>query len=233
MESRFFGLFLSRVLSRVLNHVPKHALAATCLLGSAAGWTAEAEDGLLELEPLVVREAERREVDVDRIDTEDFEVGIYAGVLNFEDFGSDQSVGLRAAYHVTEDFFVEAAYGESELGQTSFEDLSGGARLLTDSEREVSYYNVSLGWNILPGESFIMDRWAFKGSLYLLAGAGSTDFGGDDVFTINAGLGYRFIAKDWMALHVTVRDHMFESDLLGESENKHNVEVIGGITFFF
>jgi outer membrane beta-barrel protein len=220
MESGIFGLFLKRAL-----------VVAT--LATALPAVAAEELAPLELEPLVVREVERREVDVDRIDTEDFEVGLYAGVMNFEDFGSDGSVGIRAAYHVTEDFFVEATYGESDLGQTSFEDLSGGARLLTDSEREVSYYNVSLGWNVLPGESFIWDRWAFKGSLYLLAGAGSTDFGGDDVFTVNAGLGYRFVAKDWLALHVTVRDHMFESDLLGESETKHNVEVLGGFTIFF
>jgi hypothetical protein len=32
---------------------------------------------------------------------------------------------------------------------------------------------------------------------------------------------------------VDVRDHMFESDLLGTSENKHNVEFTGGVTIFF
>ncbi len=220
MESGIFSLFLKAAIAVTL--------AAACLSGAQA-----AEDGGLELEPLVVREVERREVDVDRIDTEDFEVGIYGGVMNFEDFGSDRSYGVRAAYHVTEDFFIEGTFGESELGQTSFEALSGGAQLLTDSEREVTYYDVSLGWNVLPGESFIWNRWSFKGSLYLLAGAGSTKFGGDDVFTVNAGVGYRFIAKDWLALHVTVRDHLFESDLLGESETKHNVELVGGFTIFF
>ena len=221
MESGIFGIFLR--------------LTVVMSVAGATLWSMPvlADQEPLDIEPLVVREVERRPIEVDRIDTEDFEIGAYGGYMNFEDFGSDTSVGIRMAYHVTEDLFVEATYGESELGETSFELLSGGARLLSESEREVSYYNVSMGLNLLQGESFVTDRWAFKGSLYLLAGAGSTEFGGDDLFTINAGLGYRFVAKDWLALHVTVRDHMFETDLLGESETKHNVEVTGSVTFFF
>ena len=30
-----------------------------------------------------------------------------------------------------------------------------------------------------------------------------------------------------------MRDHMFETDLLGESEMKHNIEFSGGVTVFF
>lgn len=187
----------------------------------------------LELEPLVVREPERRDVDVDAIDSEDWEVGVYGGVLSVEDFGTNSVVGVRVAYHVTEDLFVEGMYGRTTLGETSFERLSGGAQILTDDERDMTYYNVSVGWNLFPGESFLARRWAYKGGLYLVAGAGSTEFGGDDRFTINAGFGYRLIPTDWLALHVDVRDHVFKSDLLGTSETRHNVELTGGLTVFF
>lgn len=187
----------------------------------------------LELEPLVVREPERRDVDVDAIDSEDWEVGVYGGVLSVEDFGTNSVVGVRLAYHVTEDLFVEGSYGRTKLGETSFERLSGGAQILTDDERDMTYYNVSVGWNLFPGESFLARRWAYKGGLYLIAGAGSTEFGGDDRFTINAGFGYRLIPTDWLALHVDVRDHVFKSDLLGTSETRHNVEFTGGLTVFF
>ena len=47
---------------------------------------------------------------------------------------------------------------------------------------------------------------------------GSTEFGGDKRFTVNLGFGYRLIATDWLALHVDVRDHVFDSDLLGKDE---------------
>ncbi len=215
MESRFQRIFLIFLVA----------------MTAYPAWGAQPEE--LELEPLVVREPERREVDVDELDSEDFEIGAFGGVMNIEDFGSDTVTGIRAAYHVTEDFFVEGVYGQTTMGQTSFELLSGGAPLLTDEERDLTYYNVSLGWNIFPGEAFVGGRWAFKGSLYVIAGAGSTEFGGDDIFTINAGVGYRFIATDWLAFHVDVRDHFFESDLLGTMENKHNVEFSGGLTIFF
>ncbi len=187
----------------------------------------------LELEPLVVREPERRDVDVDAIDSENWEIGVYGGVLSVEDFGTNSVVGVRLAYHVTEDLFVEGMYGRTTLGETSFERLSGGAQILTDDERDMTYYNVSVGWNLFPGESFLARRWAYKGGLYLVAGAGSTEFGGDDRFTINAGFGYRLIPTDWLALHVDVRDHVFKSDLLGTSETRHNVEFTGGLTVFF
>jgi outer membrane beta-barrel protein len=191
----------------------------------------EAKD--LELEPLVVREPERREVDVDELDDENFEVGGFGGVMQVEDFGSDVLYGVRAAYHVTEDLFVEATYGMTELGETSFERLSGGAQILSDDQREFTYYDVSAGYNILPGESFIGRRYAFRGGLYVVAGAGSSDFGGDDRFTISYGVGYRFAATDWLAVRLDVRDHMFETDLLGEQQQTHNFELSGGITVFF
>ncbi|MFT7652030.1 MAG: outer membrane beta-barrel protein [Candidatus Azotimanducaceae bacterium] len=219
MESRFQRIFLKPLLFAVT-------------VGSAFGAWAEKPE-LLELEPLVVREAEVREVDVDQIDTENFEIGVFGGIMHVEDFGSDTATSLRIAYHVTEDFFIEGNYGRTTLGQTSFEDLSGGSPLLTDEERDMTYYNVALGWNMFPGESFIAGRWAFKGGLYAVAGAGSTEFGGDDLFTINAGVGYQLVATDWLALHLDVRDHYFESDLLGTMEGKHNVELSGGLTFFF
>lgn len=207
-------------------------LLAAALL-AAMPWAQAAQPEELELEPLVVREPERRDVDVDAIDSENWEVGVYGGVLSVEDFGSNAVVGVRLAYHVTEDLFVEGMYGRTTLGETSFERLSGGAQILTDDERRMQYYNVSIGWNLFPGESFLARRWAYKGGLYLVAGAGSTEFGGDDRFTINAGFGYRLIPTDWLALHVDVRDHVFKSDLLGTSETRHNVELTGGLTLFF
>jgi outer membrane beta-barrel protein len=70
-------------------------------------------------------------------------------------------------------------------------------------------------------------------SLYLVAGAGSTDFGGDDEFTMVFGFGYRVLPTDSLAFHLNVRDHIFESDLLGQDDTYHNIEAILGLTFFF
>ena len=51
----------------------------------------------LELEPLLVREPERREVDVDALDRENIEFGVFGGLMNVEDFGSNTVTGFRVA----------------------------------------------------------------------------------------------------------------------------------------
>ncbi|MEO8315107.1 MAG: hypothetical protein ABI645_09955, partial [Pseudomonadota bacterium] len=53
-------------------------------------------------------EVARRKIKVNRIDTDNIELGGYYGILSIEDFGTNTLVGVRAAYHVTEDLFFEA-----------------------------------------------------------------------------------------------------------------------------
>ena len=178
-------------------------------------------------------EVDRREIKEPKIDREDFEVGAYAGIMSIEDFGSNVSYGLRIAYHITEGFFMEATVGQSDGGLTSFEVLSGGARLITDSERTLTYYNLNVGYNILPGEVFLGEGRAYNTNLYLIAGLGSTTFAGDDRFTVNFGAGYRFLLNDSVALHLDFRDHLFDIDLLGEEKTAHNLEGHLGVTVFF
>lgn len=175
----------------------------------------------------------RREIKTDAIDTENIEIGAFYGVLSIEDFSSNEVYGVRAAYHITEDFFFEGTYGESEGDQTSFEKLSGGSPLLSDEDREYSYYNLSVGWNILPGEVFILDDYAFNSSVYLIAGIGSTEFAGDSWFTVNVGAGLRLLLTDWLAWHIDVRDHIFDRDTFGEDQTTHNIEFHTGLTLFF
>ncbi len=176
-------------------------------------------------------EVERREIKEPAIDREDFEVGVFAGIMSIEDFGSDTVYGVRLAYHVTEGFFVEAMVGQSEAGLTSYESLSGGARLFDD--RTLRYYNVNLGYNVLPGEVFIGEGRAYNTNFYLVAGLGSTNFADDDRFTVNFGAGYRFLLTDSVAFHLDFRDHLFDIDILGDEKTSHNLEGTVGVTVFF
>ncbi len=178
-------------------------------------------------------EVERRKIKEPAIDREDFELGAFAGIISIEDFGSEPVYGARLAYHLTEGFFVEGTVGRSEAGLTSFELLSGGATLISSSERTLTYYNLNLGYNILPGEAFVGEGRAYNTSLYLIAGLGSTRFAGDDRFTVNFGAGFRFLLSDSIALHIDFRDHLFDIDLFGEEKTAHNLEGHVGLTMFF
>jgi outer membrane beta-barrel protein len=183
--------------------------------------------------PVIEPELERREIEVAAIDTEDFEVGVYAGAMSIEDFGVSTSLGARLAYHITERFFVELAAGASEGEETSFERLSGAAQLLTEEERSLSYYNVSLGYNVFPGEIYLGPQRAINSTIYLIGGVGKTNFAADDRFTLNLGLGVRLVPRDWFAIHADIRDHIFDLDLLGQEKTTHNIEAHIGVTFFF
>jgi outer membrane beta-barrel protein len=226
MESRFRVLFL------IIAIISLSGCAATRNLfgfGNESAPPPSAEGPGQVIDP----EVERREIREPAIDREDFEVGVFVGGMSVEDFGTDVVYGARLAYHITEGFFVEGTVGQTEAGLTSFEELSGGARLITDSERTFTYYNLSVGYNILPGEVFLGEGRAYNTNLYLIAGLGSTRFAGDDRFTVNFGAGYRFLLTDSVALHLDFRDHLFDIDLLGEEKTAHNLEAHLGITVFF
>ncbi len=186
-----------------------------------------------EQDQVIQPKIDRKEIKEAKIDTEDFEIGAFVGLMSVEDFGTNTVYGLRAAYHVTEDMFIEAAYGRTDTDKTSFERLSGAADLLTDDERKLSYYNLSVGYNLLPGETFIGSKRAFNSALYIIGGIGSTDFAGDNRFTLNFGAGYRLLLTDWLALHVDVRDHIFDIDVTGEDKTTHNIEISSGFSIFF
>ena len=176
---------------------------------------------------------DRYEIDIDAIDTENFEIGVFFGVISIEDFSSNEVTGLRAAYHFTEDFFFEASYGESEGELTSFEKLSGGSRLLSEEDREYRYYNLSAGWNFLPGEVFISGKYTFNSSVYLIGGAGSTEFAGDKWFTVHFGAGFRLLLTDTIAWHLDVRDQIFDRDTFGSDQTTHNMVMHTSFTIFF
>ena len=184
-------------------------------------------------EQVVRPEIERRDIEEADIDTEDFEIGGFFGVMNVEDFGTNPVYGARLTYHVTEYVFVEGAYGHTDTDETSFERLSGAAQILEDDDRKLDYYNLSFGFNLLPGESFVGSKWAFTSDFFIIGGVGSTSFAGEDEFTWNVGFGYKVLVNDWLALRVDARDHVFDVDLLGQNQTNHNLEFTGGLSIFF
>lgn len=183
------------------------------------------------LEQAVEPKVERHRIKIADIDANDFEFGVFGGLISVEDFGTNGVYGAKLAYHVTEDFFLEANYGVSKIDKTSFEVIND-RRLLSDSDRDYSYYNLSVGYNLFPGEAFLFDM-AFKNAFYLIGGVGSTEFAGDDLHTINVGFGYRITLWRFLNLHLDFRDHIFDSDVTFQEKTLHNLELTTGLTASF
>ncbi len=218
METRFRILFLNI----------RQQLVPTLILLLAC--TAARAELVLDQSPIIKPEIDRREISEAKINVDDYEIGVYVGVLNIEDFGSDVVYSTRLAYHITEDVFVEASVGYSEAGKNGFEDLTGFNLL---SNRDFFYYHLSVGYNILPGESFIGSNRAYNSAFYLIGGLGVVEFNDDSFFSLNVGAGYRVLLNDNIALHITARDYLFNIDLLGEDKLTNNIELTAGISFFF
>ena len=181
---------------------------------------------------LVDPQVVRRKIKVPHIRPSNFEIGTFAGELSIEDFGSQPVYGLVFDMHLTEDLFAEARYGRAHAGRTSFETLSN-IDLLTNDQRQLSYYNLSAGWNFLPGEVFIGRGHAMNTAVYVLGGVGSTKFAGNQNFTVNAGAGFRVLPTDWLSLHLEMQDLMFNSSVTGVSRLKHNLQGTIGASIFF
>ena len=172
----------------------------------------------------------RRDIVVPRIDTENFEISAYYGVLDVEDFGTEPAYGLRAAYHITEDFFIEGAIGMSETSDETLENLTT-FNILQDED--ITYYNVSIGYNIFPGEVFLGSNYAMTSTFYLMFGVGNVEFNDEDEFAYNLGFGLKILPTDWLSVRLDVRDIVYETDLLGDNEFTNNFEISANLGLFF
>jgi outer membrane beta-barrel protein len=182
---------------------------------------------------IVEPQVTRREVKTPKIKAKDFEIGGYYGALSIQDFGVNPVYGVRAAYHVTEDIFLEGFVARSKAGTTSLEDVFPDIQVVSDSGRYFTYYDIDLGYNVLPGEIFLGRGRAFNSALYATFGLGDVHFANRDQFALNFGAGERLLITDWLAVHLDVRDHVFETDLTGRSKNVDNIEAIFGLTAFY
>ena len=202
------------------------ALAATTL-GALAQSTPPRNN-----DQVVIPQVDRRDIEKPKFPSNDFEVGLFTGSYSTQNFGSSWVYGARIGYHITEDFFVEGVYGQTKVSDELFRQILPGGIFLQDTEK-LAYYNLSIGYNLFPGEIFIGGRRARPSQFYLVAGFGSTKFVDQKKPTFNAGFGYRVYLADWVALQLDLRDHIFSLDLLGKRENTQNIELTGGLTFYF
>jgi outer membrane beta-barrel protein len=183
-------------------------------------------------EQVIEPQLQRRTVKVPKIDADDFEIGLYTGIYSAEDFGSSSVQSARLTYHVTEDIFFEAAVGRTQVSDELFRQILPGG-VFPQPVEDLTYYSLSIGYNFFPGEVFISRDLAFASAVYVIAGIGNTSFIDEDRSTISFGIGIRLLLTDSFAVHVGMRDHLFESDILGQKKTSHNFELHTGLSFYF
>jgi outer membrane beta-barrel protein len=206
------------------------SLLGALLAGAAMPVAAQAQRPANE--QVIVPQVDRREVKLPRFPSNDFEAGIFYGTYATQNFGTSPVTGLRLGYHITEDVFVEAVYAQTKVSDELFRQILPGG-VITEEGAKLKYYNLSAGVNVVPGEAFFGKNVAKASAAYVIGGVGSTNFNQQRRQTINLGFGMRLYVKDWVAVQVDLRDHIFSLDLLGKLERTRNLEITSGITFMF
>lgn len=226
MENRFQRILLARVmnsllmLSLVFCHVVSTQAAELALFQN----NAQSEGDV---------DIERRNVLEDTLDNENFELGVQIGVISIEDFETNSWLSAHFAYHITEYFYAKARYGTSEAGETSFEKLVNAPPLLTEEERELTYYGLNIGYNLMPGEVFLGRDFALNSVFSFELGGGTTDFAGDEKFTVNFSVNQRVYVNDWLTWDIGMSDYIFDTNITGENKTTHNLNFTTGFAFYF
>lgn len=182
-------------------------------------------------EPVIQPQVDRRDIHIPKIDVDDVEIGVYGGLLSVQDFGTSSVTEARAAYHLTEDYFIEGAVGRSTVSDESFRRL--GIPIFTQPDADLDYYHLAVGYNLFPGEIFFGKDWAMTSAVYVIGGVGNVKFNNESNTAFNFGIGIRVLPRDWLAIRAEMRDMLFESDVLGKNELKHNFELVLGLGVYF
>jgi outer membrane beta-barrel protein len=219
--------------------IPLRAVVATfatalaiSLLGHAGARAADAPGPDAQPDQVIVPQVERRDVHKPKYPSNDFEIGLFGGTYTTQNFGTSGAFGARLGYDITEDFFVEATYGRTRVSDATFRQVLPGG-VFTAQQEKLSYYDLSLGYNFLPGEVFIGRNWAKASTMYVIGGVGNTSFDSQRMQTWNFGAGAKLFLADWVALRADVRDRIFTIDLLGKRSATQNPELSIGFAFFF
>jgi len=109
-------------------------------------------------EQVIEPQVDRREVKLPKFPSNDFEVGLFVGGYATENFGTSLLYGLRLGYHITEDIFVEGVYGRTRVSDENFRQILPGG-IFPQPRETLTYYNLSAGYNVLPGEVFFGKRF--------------------------------------------------------------------------
>jgi outer membrane beta-barrel protein len=168
----------------------------------------------------------RRDIVVPAIDTEQYEVGAFAGTLATTRDNSLGVFGVRAGMFFTEDFFGEWSFATSLGGKNDSTGPESGDPVKVDS------FGVSLGYNLLPlelfnGETSVMPAW-----IYVLGGAAQTSYDDESFVSGHFAIGMRVMPADHWSVRVEIRNELWPASG-DESKGSVNLQYTFGVGYAF
>jgi outer membrane beta-barrel protein len=178
--------------------------------------------------------AKRKRRDVrDRIfqQTNRHELTLLGGYYVSDLFDGTYVVGGSYAYHMTEDFAVEAHGALTRIGSSAEPGLERVFVVLGTKNRRELLFHADLVWD--PAHGKLRLGGAIQHfDLYFAAGAGVIDSVLSSDIAGNAAVGLKFFLGRAMAIRIDIRDYVYRQQLLARKEWVDDVTTTIGLSVF-
>lgn len=168
----------------------------------------------------------RPDVQVKQIKAQDYELGGYAQSVTLDRNHTVGLYGVRAAYHKTDNFFVEGSVAYSST--IGFEDIRQIVGAGEDPGLDYSTYEFSVGYNLFPGDLYITKSYTLPFSIYAIGGFGYVDYESDSHTAYSFGGGLRITPTDYFAIRIELRDQAWS-----QHGTDHNIAFSVGVSGYF
>jgi hypothetical protein len=165
------------------------------------------------------------------VDNEVFELGVNAGMINIEDFGSELTFGVSGSFKATEDFFLQVNYFQATSDLSSVEKSQG--QLFGGADRDFRHFDLLVGLNIFQSEFAFKGGEANLASFYVVGGVGDTAFGGEESFTYTLGAGYQVAFNRHYIVKLDYRNYTYNSNLSDDDKTVNNGGFSLGVNYLF
>lgn len=210
--------------------------AAAAAAGSSAASEAAVEDADACIDENVKADlfAKRKRRDVrDRLfqQTNRHELTALGGYYASDLFDGTYVVGGAYAYHMTEDFAIEAHAALTHIASSAGTELEQRYVVLGTKSRREILYHADLVWD--PAHGKLRIGGAIRHfDLYFAAGAGVIDSVLSNDIAGNAAVGLKFFLGRAMAIRIDVRNYVYRQQLLARKEWVNDVTSTIGLSVF-
>jgi outer membrane beta-barrel protein len=157
------------------------------------------------------------------------ELGVRGGQYVSDLFDSSYVVGGLYAYHLTEDFAVEASGSYTRIRSQGGPELERIFSVLGGQKRQSLLFFSNLVWSPLhaklqSGSSIV------HFDVQVTAGAGVVDSALSSGIAGNGGVGFMFMVGRALALRIDLRDYVYRQELLTRRLIVNDLAITGGVS---
>lgn len=153
-----------------------------------------------------------------RFPSRNFEIGLVVGDHANKYYGFSRTKGIRAAYRITEDFYVEGQIDKSMISDKRLwvknpAGSGSSAKYLFQGDVPEDAYMLTMGYEgLLPGELHVFRHYDFLTSGYAFGGIGKINFNGKSENAFRFGGGSRLFLTNSIVLRSEVTTDFFTFD---------------------